>query len=315
MTHKEKAAGVLVAPEAAEQMEGRPIIRGGAGAVNRSTLGAQSTSMLQAMAAAGLEPFKELALKPDGKLRRYRVRGDRVASSNGWYVLHKHPVLAGAFGSWKTGESHNWREVRDRPPTQQERAQLRQAMQAAQAAREKEQAAVHQQAREKAERLWRRARPATNAHPYIERKRIAAIGIRLLRDMLMIPARDAGGVLHTLQFIGPDGSKRFLSGGRISGCYYAMGRPSGVLLLCEGYATGATLHQATGHAVAVAFNCGNLPAVARALRAKFPALCIVVCADNDMGTPGNPGVTRAQEAARAVGGAVVVPRFAGGGHV
>lgn len=76
-------------------------------------------------------------------------------------------------------------------------------------------------------------------------------------------------VLHTLQFILPDGSKRFLSGGRISGCYYAMGRPAGVLLLCEGYATGATLHQATGHAVAVAFNCGNLPVVARALRAKF----------------------------------------------
>ena len=190
-----------------------------------------------------------------------------------------------------------------------------QAMQAAQAARVVEQAAVHEQARAKAERLWQRALPANNSHPYLQRKHIAAIGIRRLRDMLLIPARDSGGVLHTLQFISPDGSKRFLSGGRIAGCYYAMGRPAGVLLLCEGYATGATLHQATGHAVAVAFNCGNLPAVARALRAKFPMQRILVCADNDMRTPGNPGVTRAQEAARAVGGAVVVPRFAGGGYV
>lgn len=311
MTHKEKAAGVLVAPEAAEQKTDRLIIRGGGVPVNV----VRADSMLRAMLSAGLEPFKDMDIVPDGKLRRYRVRGDRPGSANGWYVLHAQPILAGAFGSWKTGESHNWREVRARPPTQQEREQLRQAMQAAQAARVIEQAAVHEQAREKAERLWRRARPATNAHPYLERKRIAAIGIRRLRDMLLIPARDSGGMLHTLQFIGPDGSKRFLSGGRIAGCYYAMGRPAGVLLLCEGYATGATLHQATGHAVAVAFNCGNLPAVARALRAKFPMLRILVCADNDMRTPGNPGVTRAQEAARAVGGAVVVPRFAGGGHV
>lgn len=311
MNHKEKAAGVLVAPEAAEQKTGRTIIRGMVVPVN----GLRALSMLDTMRSVGLGPLKDIDLAPDGKLRRYRVDGDKAGSTNGWYVLHAHPVLAGAFGSWKTGESHNWREVRDKPPTRQEREQLRQAMQAAQAARVIEQATVHEQAREKAERLWQRARPATNAHPYLQRKRIAAIGVRRLRDMLLIPARDSGGVLHTLQFIGPDGSKRFLSGGRIAGCYYAMGRPAGVLLLCEGYATGATLHQATGHAVAVAFNCGNLPAVARALRTKFPRLRILVCADNDMRTPGNPGVTRAQEAARAVGGAVVVPRFAGGSHV
>ena len=312
MTQKEKAAGVLPAPDAAIQKSSRVIIVGNLGRVNGASQGA---SMLQSMQMAGLAPAKVLDLVPDGKLRRYRVEGDKAGSANGWYVLHEHPIMAGAFGSWKTGESHNWREVRQKPPTAREREQLRQAMQAAQAARVVEQAAVHEQARAKAERLWQRALPAVNSHPYLQRKHIAAIGIRRLRDMLLIPARDSGGVLHTLQFISPDGSKRFLSGGRIAGCYYAMGRPAGVLLLCEGYATGATLHQATGHAVAVAFNCGNLPAVARALRAKFPMQRILVCADNDMRTPGNPGVTRAQEAARAVGGAVVVPRFAEGGYV
>ena len=311
MNHKEKAAEVLEAPTTAEQKTSRKIIDGVSSPVN----GPRSLSILDAMRVVGLGPLKEIDLIPDGKLRRYRVEGDKPGSTNGWYVLHAHPILAGAFGSWKTGESHNWREVRDKPPTHHERAQLRQAMQAAQVVRLVEQATVHEQARTKADRLWKQARPATNAHPYLQRKRITAIGIRRLRDMLLIPARDSGGVLHTLQFIGPDGSKRFLSGGRISGCYYAMGRPAGVLLLCEGYATGATLYQATGHAVAVAFNCGNLPAVARVLRAKFPMARIVVCADNDTHTPGNPGVTRAQEAARAVGGALVVPHFAEGGNV
>ena len=153
------------------------------------------------------------------------------------------------------------------------------------------------------------AHPATNAHPYLQRKQIGAYGIRQLRDMLVIAARDVQGELHTLQFISADGSKRFLTGGRIVGCYFAIGRPLDSLLLCEGLATASTLHQATGRAVAVAFNCGNLVAVARALRSKFPTLRMIVCADNDFQTPGNPGVTHARAAAQAVGGFLAVPRF------
>lgn len=306
MRGQEKAAWVLRAPEAAIQKTDGPIIERQPGRVN--------LSMLQAMQLAGLAPSKALELMPDGKLRRYRVDGDKAGSSNGWYVLHSHPMMAGAFGSWKTGESHNWREAGAKPPTPEERAAIQRHMQAAQAARVMEQNRVHAEAGAKAERLWRMARPATNSHPYLERKRVNAIGIRRLRDMLLVPARDSAGVLHTLQFIGADGGKRFLTGGRIAGCYFAMGRPTDSLLLCEGYATGATLYQATGCAVAVAFNCGNLPAVARALRAKFPAVRIVVCADDDSHTPGNPGLTRAREAARAVGGFLAVPRFEGVRH-
>ena len=308
---KEKAAGVVPAPDAAIQKTNRVIIVGNLGRVNGASHG---SSMLQSMQMVGLAPAKMLDLVPDGKLRRYRVEGDKAGSANGWYVLHSHPILAGAFGSWKTGESHNWREVGTKPPTPEERAAIQRHMQAAQAARVIEQDRVHGEARAKAERLWRMARPATSAHPYLERKRIGAIGIRQLRGMLLIPARDASGTLHTLQFIGPDGSKRFLSGGRIAGCYYAMGRPVDSLLLCEGYATAATVFQATGVATAAVFNCGNLMAVARALRSKFPRLRIVVCADNDAATPGNPGLTKATEAARAVGGFVAVPRFEGMRH-
>ena len=311
MTDQEKAAGVVPTPEAAIQKTDRVIIVGNLGRVNA---GEQGASMLQAMQATGLAPAKALDLVPDGKLRRYRVEGDKGGSTNGWYVLHSHPILAGAFGSWKTGESHNWHEVRAKPPTQAERDALRKHLQATQAARVVEQGRVHAEAQAKAARLWGQARPATNAHPYLQRKRIGAIGIRQLRDMLLIPARDAAGTLHTLQFISPDGSKRFLSGGRIAGCYYAMGRPAGSLLLCEGYATAATVFQATGEATAVAFNAGNLPTVARALRAKFPRLRIVLCSDNDAATPGNPGLTKATEAARAVGGFVAVPRFEGVRH-
>ena len=125
-----------------------------------------------------------------------------------------------------------------------------------------------------------------------------------------VPARDLHGVLHTLQFIGAYGAKRFLTGGRIQGCYFAIGsKPFDQILLAEGLATGSTLHQATGAAVAVCFNCGNLLAVARALREKYPMLRLVVCADNDVATPGNPGLTHGRAAALAVGGFLAVPRF------
>jgi len=122
--------------------------------------------------------------------------------------------------------------------------------------------------------------------------------------------------LHSLQFIGPDGRKTFLTGGRKRACYHAIGRPVRVLCLAEGYATGATVYQATGHATAVAFDAGNLLPVAQALRAKFPGLELVVCADNDHATPGNPGLTAAAQAAQAVHAVLAYPRFGEGGcHV
>ncbi len=307
MNTQEKSAGVLRAPEAAIQKTGRVIIVGNIGRVNQP--------MEQAMQLAGLQPFKDIELVDDGRLHRYRVQGDRAGSTNGWYVKYADPP-AGAFGSWKTGEQHTWRGAQSRTQTVAEQAEARRRMQAIQQARDAERLAVQGSVRDKAAALWGMARPATNDHPYLVRKRVPAIGIRCLRDKLVIPLRDTEGLLHSLQFIPPNGKdKRFLSGGRISGCYYAMGRPQGSLLLCEGYATGATLWLATGQAVAVAFNAGNLPTVARALREKFPQLRIVVCADNDAQTPGNPGLAKAQEAARAVRGFLAVPRFGGTGHV
>ena len=272
------------------------------------------TEFLNAIAAAGLAPVKALEL-PEGRLVRFRVEGDKVGSRNGWAVLHRHPIPAGAFGSWRTGEQHTWKASSNETATPAERAELQRKLQAAQQARAVEEARVRADAVARAMRLWSSARPATDDHPYLRSKGVHAYGLRALRDQLMVPARDADGRLHTLQFIGPDGSKRFLTGGRIAGCYYAIGRPDDALLLAEGYATAATLHQATGRAVAVCFNCGNLVAVARALRAKFPRLRFVICADNDTGTPGNPGLTAAHQAAKAIGAGVAFPYFEGMAHV
>ena len=269
-------------------------------------------TLLDALADSGLPPHKPLDPIPDGRIHRYRVAGDKAGSSNGWYVLREQSGRQFAtFGSWKTGQQHHWQDRQTTAMTQAERADLQRVRAEAARLAQAEQAKVHEAARVKAQRLWDRARPAPDSHPYLTGKRVRGFGLRQLGDMLLVPARDAGGVLRTLQFIGTDGSKRFLTGGKIRGCYCAIGRPGDVLLLAEGFATAATLCEATGHATAACFSAGNLFAVARSLRAKFPRINMVLCADDDHATPGNPGLSAARAAARAVGGVVAVPVFEG----
>ncbi|AOJ09246.1 DUF927 domain-containing protein [Burkholderia mayonis] len=178
-----------------------------------------------------------------------------------------------------------------------------------------------QEAAALAESIWSEAMPAPADHPYLVRKRIPAGDLRIYRGnlrigtaacdgALIIPARDADGKLWTLEFILEDGQKRYLPNGRKSGCLSMIGGAvSSTLLIGEGYATCATLAAATGHPAAVAFDAGNLVAVAIAMRGRYPDARIVACADDDHTTKGNPGVTKARAAADSVGGTVAVPDF------
>lgn len=265
---------------------------------------------LRALVDAGLAMHKPAVIS-DGVLHRYRVDGDKAGSLNGWYVLHLDDKSFGAFGSWKSGQSCTWTACRPETMTPAERAAQAARIAKARRARDAEQAKVQGDAAARAEALWTKAHPATNQHPYLARKRVQAYGIRLLGPSLVIPLRDAAGALYSLQFIKPDGRKTFLTGGRKRGCYYAIGRPVDVLCIAEGYATCASIYEATGHATACAFDAGNLEPVARALRGKFPQLRLILCADNDTETDGNPGLRYAEAAARAVRGFLAFPSFVG----
>lgn len=140
---------------------------------------------------------------------------------------------------------------------------------------------------------------------------------------LLVPVRDVAGAFLGAQSIDADGRKSFPRGGRVQGGHHLLGdlATAGPLLVAEGYATAATLHEATGLPVAVAFNAGNLEAVARAFRATDAARPILIAADNDhrrereRGPDGrfktNVGRVKAEAAAAAVGGAVLVPPFSG----
>ncbi len=248
---------------------------------------------------------------PDGKLHRFRVEGDKPGSKNGFYVLCGNGVPAGAFGCWKRGISQTWCAKPDRELTRAQRVQNRRRMLAAQKAREAEDAERHKAARDKAILIWKSSCSAPDNHPYLVKKGIGNHGLRLRNSTLVVPLQDSDENLHGLQFIDGQGSKRFLSGSRKKGCYFLIGSPAKSLGIAEGYATAASIHESTGLPMAIAFDAGNLLSVAQALRAKFPRVEIILCADNDENTLGNPGLTKAREAAIAVGALLAVPPVAG----
>ena len=259
-----------------------------------------------ALRARGIIPPQHIIT--DGKLHRCNADGRR-GKGDAAYVLHPDGIPAGGFQNWRDGIGwEDWRADVGRSLTTAEREELRQKTVLARAEREAEEARRQADAAALAEAIWREA-PACDDHPYLNRKGVKPYGVRLSRGKLVVPMRDTEGKLHSLQFIGEDGGKKFLSGGRIKGAYFAIGKSRGVILIGEGYATCASAHEATGYPVAVAFDCGNLRAVAEALRAKCPNAQFVLLADDDYRTIGNPGVAKAREAAAAITGVVAVPEF------
>lgn len=261
-----------------------------------------------AIQAAGLTPPEEI--NPDGELHRFSSNGRR-GDDAGWYVLYLDDIPAGSFGCWREGLTQQWCSKNTDTMTQVERDAHRQRVEAMRQQRENEKAQSQQNAAQVAAKRWQTATQATE-HPYLSAKGVQAHGVKLEGEALLIPMRDTEGTLHSLQVIDPEGGKRFQSGGRVKGCYHGIGKPEGVLIVCEGYATGASIHEATGQAVAVAFNAGNLKAVTEALHDKFPAMQLILAADDDWQTEGNPGTARASDAARAVDGFLAVPRFPDG---
>lgn len=259
----------------------------------------------RAIEASGLTPPD--AIHGDGEIHRFSTNGRR-GDDSGWYVLHLDGIPAGSFGCWRSGLQSTWCAKSDTAMTTAEREAHWRRIEAMKAQREAEQAQRQQQASQTAAALWQQADPAT-AHAYLTAKGIHSHGIKTFGDKLLIAMRDTAGGIHSLQTIAADGTKMFHPGGRVKGCYFGIGKPAGKLIVCEGFATGASIHEATGDAVAVAFNAGNLAAVALALRDKYPSLKIIIAADDDHLTEANPGMTKATAAAQAVGGLLAVPMF------
>ena len=258
------------------------------------------------------------AIEVDGRLRRVPHVDDKRGKKDGWYVVHdfvtrggRHIVI-GAYGWWKEGSIHHLKAAVGGLSDDERRA-LAQQRRAIQAQVKEERERMAASAAERAVTIWAQL-PELGGSPYLKRKQIILNGCRLGRGgAVVVPLRGLDNRLTGLQFIAADGGKRFLTGTRVKGAFHMIGRPDPAqpLLVAEGFATASAVSQATGWPCAVAFDCGNLRPVAEALRKAGPKTQIIIAGDDDAGTPGNPGRTKALAAADAVGGSAIFPDFSG----
>lgn len=250
----------------------------------------------------GIAPNNIIA---DGVLHRFK---DTKGKLNYWYNLHLDGRPAGVFGNWATGEIIKWKAEGEQPQyTEQQKIDYKIEAHRQKLIKEAEQQAIHDKAAKKALWVWEHSTPALD-HPYLTKKGVEAHNSRLNKACLLIPIYHSKKLV-SLQFIQEDGSKRMLTGGQLKGSYCVIGNadtitPDSTLLICEGWATGATLHEETKHVVFVAFSAGNLSPVALQVRAHYPDNNIVICGDNDLSGVGQDA---ANDAALLIDGTVAIP--------
>ena len=260
------------------------------------------------------------------RVERCRVRdGDR--EKRGWYRLSEFPLnedacLVGAYGIYR-GNNPNTvrvtvpRGIQDRL-SESEREAIAARIKADQAKAKAARAAEQERASASAAAVWRRYVQAGRS-AYLERKGVGPHGVRFhpTADTLAIPLCDGSGKVWALELIrgadrGDKPEKQYWPKGcKTHGLWHLIGgSPRDILLVTEGYATGASLLECTGLPVAVAFSAVNLVPSCIALKRLYPAATLILCADDDYRTDGNPGVTQATAAALAVHGHVLAPVFA-----
>lgn len=288
------------------------------------------------LCAAGFKPNRVSDIKADDKWNRLAVNGEKKTD------LRYQLKIDGDFGFGRfvysrEGMPHKFSSKSRKKLSPEERAAWAARMEIERIESENRRKAEELAAQAKAQRIW--AAAAQGPHPYLEKKGVGGEWTRVWRDLLIIPVWHSGA-LWSLQYIRQDGSKIFSKGGRVHGGYAALAHKDddkSTIGICEGYATGRTIREATGWPVIVAFNAGNIDPVAQEMRLKYPDARIVIVSDNDQWTfiwgkepkgivakevPGddqrwvewraarllqNPGIDKARAAAVKIGAHVIYP--------
>jgi putative DNA primase/helicase len=261
----------------------------------------------------------------DGHKHRISVEGEKHSekAGSGFYVGHLDGHPAGYIKNNKTGIDLKWKSKGYAFDPEQKARMLAEAAEKLQA-RTAEQERLHEQTAQRVARQMTKLLPVTEPTAYMKAKGIEPQpGVFTDREgqKTYIPATDVDGKQWTMQYIREDGSKRFAKNSRKEVCFHVIGGLDAlakvpVLVIGEGYATAGSLSQTLGFATVAAFDSGNLVPVAKALHEKYPDKPIVIAGDDDKhleATQGvNPGRSKAEEAARAVGGKLLLPIFAPG---
>lgn len=268
---------------------------------------------IDAMIAAGYGPENTSDIvDTGGESRLIRAAGDKTGAKTLYYSYREDGnFAAGHWYSCKTSEGDSWYSRIGTKLTAEEKAAIKARQEQDRADREARLLEQHNRVAADTVKYLRGLSKATE-HPYLTRKGIGAVG-KIDGDKLVFGAVDIDWKIWTAQTIDADGFKLFVTDGRKKGTFYPIGlKPSDnleTLVICEGVATGASIYEATGYPVMVAWDKGNLMSVAMAARGKWPDARIIVAGDNDQWSEGNPGKDAASKAAGKIKGFVLIPDF------
>ncbi|MFA5703767.1 MAG: AAA family ATPase [Advenella sp.] len=258
-----------------------------------------------AMLSEGIEPPGELLM--DGEIHRFPLGSSRDA---GWYVIYSDGFPAGAFGDWRSGEATTWRAQRSKPLSLEEEIALKNNLDRARKAREEQRQQKAERAAETVAYIWDNAGLASEDHPYLKRKQIQPHGIRITGDGRLIVPMFAGGKLSSVQYIDSNGDKMYHSGGMVRGAFFelnAIESPDRIIF-AEGFATAASIAEATHEMVVTCFSAAQIPNVVEIYRTRFPMVSFVIAADNDAS---GQGESYAYQAAAKSGAQVIIPAHTG----
>lgn len=234
---------------------------------------------------------------------------DNRAAKSTWKSLKPGSFSIGTV--WKLARQNGWQPAKPyTPPSVEEQARRKAESEARRQAAEQERQQTQQRVKGTAQKIWNSSRPASLSHPYLAAKGItnpdAIAGLRQNKykdnDNLIIPVLYENEIVN-LQSINQDGGKRFLAGGQVQGAYAFIGKADDVekvgVVMAEGYATAASIYEATGKPVIIAFDAGNMVAVAERLAQKLPQnVPVVIAVDNDAS---QTGIKKARQAAALLG--------------
>ena len=234
---------------------------------------------------------------------------DNRAAKSTWKSLKPGSFSIGTV--WKLARQNGWQPTKPyTPPSVEEQARRKAESEARRQAAEQERQQTQQRVKGTAQKIWNSSRPASLSHPYLATKGItnpdAIAGLRQNKykdnDNLIIPVLYENEIVN-LQSINQDGGKRFLAGGQVQGAYAFIGKADEVekvgVVMAEGYATAASIYEATGKPVIIAFDAGNMVAVAERLAQKLPQnVPVVIAVDNDAS---QTGIKKARQAAALLG--------------
>lgn len=282
----------------------------------------------QSMKDYGLETTHRGIEHPiaDGKRHRVPVTtSNKKGNLDGFYVFHDDGHPAGFIMNNHSGKSEKW-VAKGYHLSDEQRAKLAAETAEKLQRRETEQLQAMERTAERVQRQMDDLVPlsAGEETPYLERKGVtgaAGVFTDKERSATYVPVIDIDNKQWSMQYIQPDGTKRFAKDGRKEGCFHAIGgldalAAAPALVVGEGYATARTVGDALGFATVAAFDSGNLPAVVKALVSAYPDKPVIVVGDDDkaqeLKNGKNPGREKAMEAVESVGGIAVFPIFAPG---